>query len=54
MKALQDPEPEVLPDGGKKNMMITYSSTPDMSHYIIHDIHELEFYIRLMQGMFSR
>jgi hypothetical protein len=33
MKELKDLEPEVLPDGGENIVMITYSSTPDLSLY---------------------
>jgi hypothetical protein len=49
MKALQDPELEVLPDGGRRlcRLLVTVNQAYlYMSHYIIRNIHELEFYIR--------
>ena len=57
MKALQDRELEVLPDGGRRLwwLLVPVNQTYlYMSHYVIRNIHELEFYIRWMQRMLSR
>ena len=57
MKALRDLEPEVLPDGGRRLWWLivpVHQTYLYISHYIIRNIHESEFYIRWMQRMFSR
>ena len=57
MQALQDPELEVLPDGGTRLwwLLVPVNQTYlYMSLYIIRNIHGLEFYIRWMQRLFSR
>ena len=57
MQALQDPELEVLPDGGRRlwRLLVPLNQTYlYMSHYIILNIHGLEFYIKWMQILFSR
>ena len=46
MKALWDPELEVLPDGGRRLwwfLVLVNHTYLYMSHYIIHNIHALEF-----------
>ena len=57
MKALRDLELEVLPDGGRRLWWLrvpVHQTYLYMTHYIIRNIHELEFYIRWIQRPFSR
>ena len=57
MKALRHLKPEVLPDGGRRLwwlLVLVNQTYLYISHYIIHNIHESELYIRWMQRMFSR
>ena len=57
MKALRDLEPDVLPDGWRRLWWLlvpVHQTYHYMSHYIICNIHELDFYIKWMQRMFSR